>query len=198
MIAAKTLRLIRRLAGTAALVAVVAVLVVMYVRSEGNGTGALAPVGRVSASRSTGGEQAARSEGATGSNGGSGSSGSGSSGSGACGPPRVCGSQAGGAGGSSPSSGSSTTKTYTGPVVENPYGPVQVEVAEEGGKIVDVKALQLPTEHALSQEISEHVAPMLRTEALQAQSAEINIVSGATYTSESFASSLQAALRQVG
>jgi uncharacterized protein with FMN-binding domain len=191
MIAAKTLRLIRRLAGTAALVAVVAVLVVMYVRSEG--TGALAPMGRVSASRSTGGEQASRSEGATGSNGGSGSSGSGP-----CGPPRVCGSQAGGAGGSSASSGSSTTKTYTGPVVENPYGPVQVEVAEEGGKIVDVKALQLPTEHARSQEISEQVAPMLRTEALQAQTAEINIVSGATYTSESFASSLQAALRQVG
>jgi uncharacterized protein with FMN-binding domain len=193
MIAAKTLRLIRRLAGTAALVAVVAVLVVIYLRSEGNGTGALAPVGRASASRNTGGEQASRSEGATGSNGGSGSSGSG-----ACGPPRVCGSQAGGAGGSSPSTGSSTTKTYTGPVVENPYGPVQVEVAEEGGKIVDVKALQMPTEHALSQEISEHVAPMLRTEALQAQSAEINIVSGATYTSESFAASLQAALRQVG
>jgi uncharacterized protein with FMN-binding domain len=193
MIGAKTLRLIRRVAGTAALVAVVAVLVVIYLRSEGNGTGALAPVPRASASRSTGGEQASRSEAATGSNGGSGSSGSGP-----CGPPRVCGSQAGGAGGSSASSGSSTTKTYTGPVVENPYGPVQVEVAEAGGKIVDVKALQLPTEHARSQEISEQVAPMLRTEALQAQSAEINVVSGATYTSESFASSLQAALRQVG
>ncbi len=193
MIGAKTLRLIRRLAGTAAVVAVVAVLVVIYLRSEGNGTGALAPLPRASASRSTGGEQASRSEGATGSNGGSGSSGSGP-----CGPPRVCGSQAGGTGGSSASSGSSTTKTYTGPVVENPYGPVQVEVAEKGGKIVDVKALQLPTEHARSQEISEQVAPMLRTEALQAQSAEINVVSGATYTSEGFASSLQAALRQVG
>jgi uncharacterized protein with FMN-binding domain len=83
-------------------------------------------------------------------------------------------------------------------VVENPYGPVQVAVVEQGGKIVDVKALQLPTEHALSQEISEQVAPMLRSETLQAQSAEISVVSGATYTSESFASSLQAALRQVG
>ena len=88
--------------------------------------------------------------------------------------------------------------TYTGPVVENPYGPVQVAVAEEGGKIVDVKALQMPTEHALSQEISQQVAPMLRTEVLQAQNAEINVVSGATYTSESYASSLQAALRQAG
>ncbi len=193
MIGAKTLRLIRRVAGTGAVVAVLAVLVAIYLRSEGNGTGALAPVGRATARRSTGGEQASRSKGSTASNGGSGSSGSGP-----CEPPRVCGSQASGASGSSPSRGSSTTGTYTGPVVETPYGPVQVAVAEQGGKLVDVKALQLPTEHRLSQEISEQVAPMLRTEALQAQSAEINVVSGATFTSESFASSLQAALQQVG
>jgi uncharacterized protein with FMN-binding domain len=83
-------------------------------------------------------------------------------------------------------------------VAENPYGPVQVQVAEEGGKIIDVKALQMPTEHALSQEISTQVAPMLRSEVLQAQSAEISIVSGATYTSESYATSLQGALRQAG
>ena len=88
--------------------------------------------------------------------------------------------------------------TYSGPVVENPYGPVQVAVAEEAGKIVDVKALQMPTEHALSQEISQQVAPMLRTEVLQAQNAQINVISGATYTSESYASSLEGALRQAG
>jgi uncharacterized protein with FMN-binding domain len=191
MIAAKKLRLILRFAGTAAVVAVVAVLVVIYLRSEGKGTGtgALAPVSQASASRNTGGERGSGSKGTTGSNGGSGGSGSG----GPCPPPRVCGSQAGGS-----SRASSAPATYTGPVVENPYGPVQVAVTEQGGKIVDVKALQLPTEHALSQEISEQVAPMLRTEALQAQSAEINVVSGATFTSEGFASSLQAALRQVG
>lgn len=190
MIAAKTLRLIRRLVGTAATVAVVAVLVAIYVRSEGKGTGALAPGSRASASGSTGGQRGSSSKRSAG--------GSGSAGSGACEPPEVCPSQSGGAGGSSPSSGSSTTKTYTGPVVENPYGPVQVAVAEQGGKIVDVKALQLPTEHAFSQEISEQVAPMLRSEALQAQSAEINVISGATYTSDGYASSLQAALRQAG
>jgi uncharacterized protein with FMN-binding domain len=189
LIAAKTLRLIRRVAATAAVVAVVAVLVVIYVRSEGKGTGALAPVPRASASRSTGGEHASSSKGSSGSTGGSGSAGSGS-----CEPPRICGSQASGTSGSSPSRGSSTTRTYTGPVVETPYGPVQVAVAEEGGKIADVKALQLPTEHPLSREISEQVAPMLRSEALQAQSPEINVVSGATYTSNGYASSLQAAL----
>jgi uncharacterized protein with FMN-binding domain len=190
MISAKTFRLIRRLAGTAAVVALIAVLVVIYLRSEGKGTGALAPVPRASASRSTGAEHGSSSTGSTG--------GSGSAGSSSCEPPRVCGSQASGASGSSPSRGSSTTGTYTGPVVETRYGPVQVAVAEEGTKIVDVKALQLPTEHARSQEISEQVAPMLRSEALQAQSAEINVVSGATFTSEGFASSLQAALQKVG
>jgi uncharacterized protein with FMN-binding domain len=174
MISAKTFRLIRRLAGTAAVVALIAVLVVIYLRSEGKGTGALAPVPRASASRSTGAEHGSSSTGSTGSTGGSGSA------------------------GSSPSRGSSTTGTYTGPVVETRYGPVQVAVAEEGTKIVDVKALQLPTEHARSQEISEQVAPMLRSETLQAQSAEINVVSGATFTSEGFASSLQAALQKVG
>lgn len=190
MIAAKTVRLVVRSLSTALVVAVVAVLVVIYLRSEGNGTGALAPVRQASTSRSSGGGE--QGSGSNASSGGSGGSGSGS-----CEPPRVCGSQAG-AGGSSTSHGSSAPATYTGPVVENPYGPVQVSVTEQRGKIVDVKALQMPTEHQLSQEISEQVAPMLRTEALQAQSAEINVISGATYTSESFASSLQAALQQVG
>jgi len=191
VIAAKTARLIVRSLSTALVVAVVAVLVVIYLRSEGNGTGALAPVRQASTTRSsTGGEQG------SGSNAGSG--GPGGSGPGPCEPPRVCGPQASAGGSSSSHRSSSAPATYTGSVVENPYGPVQVSVTEQGGKIVDVKALQMPTEHQLSQEISEQVAPMLRTEALQAQSGEINVISGATYTSESFASSLQAALQQVG
>ena len=171
------MRLIGRIAGTAAVTAVVAVLVVIYLRSEGAGAIATAP--RRSASSRTGAEQSPKSTAS-------------SAGPGACGPPRICGSQTGS------SQGSSRKATYTGPVVENAYGPVQVAVAEEGSKIVDVKALQLPTEHARSQEISEQVAPMLRTEVLQAQNAEISVVSGATYTSESYASSLQGALRQAG
>jgi uncharacterized protein with FMN-binding domain len=175
------------------MVAVIAVLVVIYVRSEGTGTGALARVPRASASRSRDGEHGSSSRASSRAPGGSGGARSG-----ACEPPRVCSSQASGTGGSSSSGGSSTTGTYTGSVVETPYGPVQVAVAEEGGKIADVKALQLPTEHALSREISEQVAPMLRSEALQAQSGEINVVSGATYTSEGYASSLQAALQQAG
>ena len=190
MITVKTFRLSRRIASTAAVVAVAAVLVVIYLRSEGNGNGALAPVQRASESRSAGGEHGATSKGTAG-----GTDGSGGTGSGSCEAPRVCGSPPSA---SSTSGGSPTTGTYTGPVAETPYGPVQVAVAEQGGKIVDVKALQLPTEHVLSREISEQVAPMLRSEALQAQSAEINVVSGATFTSQAFATSLQAALQQVG
>ena len=167
-------------------------LVVIYLRSEGNGTGALAPVPQASTSSgsSSGGEQ------------GSGSNVAAVAGRQAPGPGpanlRVFAAHIQRAAGRVLRRAHRATATYTGPVVENPYGPVQVAVAEQGGKIVDVKALQMPTEHALSQEISEHVAPMLRTEALQAQSAEINVISGATYTSEGFASSLQAALRQAG
>ena len=74
------------------------------------------------------------------------------------------------------------------------YGPVQVAVVEQGGRITDVKTPQMPTEHAQSAFISERVAPLLREEVLQAQSAQINIVSGATFTSEGYAESLQQAL----
>ena len=84
----------------------------------------------------------------------------------------------------------------TGPVVATPYGDVQVQVTLSSGKIVDVQAIQLPTDRRRSQMISQYVAPVLRSEALQAQSAQIDLVSGATYTSEGYAQSLQAALDQ--
>jgi uncharacterized protein with FMN-binding domain len=86
--------------------------------------------------------------------------------------------------------------TVTGPVIDTRYGPVQVQVTISGGKIADVAALQLPSDHPRSAAISDYVAPVLRTEALQAQSAQIDLVSGATYTSMAYARSLQAALDQ--
>lgn len=84
----------------------------------------------------------------------------------------------------------------TGPVVTTPYGDVQVQVTISGGKIVDVQALQLPSDRRRSQMISQYAGPVLRQEALQAQSASIDLISGATYTSEGYAQSLQAALDQ--
>lgn len=94
-------------------------------------------------------------------------------------------------------SGSGSGTTVDGQVVSTRYGDVQVEVVVAGGKIQDVVALQLPTGRRSGQ-ISSYVAPILHEEALQAQSAKIDLVSGATYTSDAYAQSLQSALDQAG
>jgi uncharacterized protein with FMN-binding domain len=86
----------------------------------------------------------------------------------------------------------------TGPVVSTRYGDVQVQTTVSGGRLTDVQALQLPSDRARSAFISQTAAPMLRDEALQAQSGQIDTISGATYTSEAYAQSLQAALSGSG
>ena len=83
-----------------------------------------------------------------------------------------------------------------GPIVQTPFGDVQVRAVISSGKLVDVVALQTPSDRTRSQEIAQYAVPILRSEALAAQSAQINAVSGATYTSEGYAQSLQAALDQ--
>jgi uncharacterized protein with FMN-binding domain len=85
--------------------------------------------------------------------------------------------------------------TFTGVAVQDPYGQVQVQVTMAGGKITDVTALQLPSQ-GRSGFISQSVAPILQGEAISAQSASIDTVSGATYTSQAYAQSLQSALDQ--
>ncbi|MEA2566066.1 MAG: hypothetical protein QOD49_1243, partial [Actinomycetota bacterium] len=67
-----------------------------------------------------------------------------------------------------------------------------------GQRVTDVRAPQLPYDRARSASISQYVAPVLRSEALAAQSAQIDTISGATYTSDAYAQSLQAALTQAG
>ena len=84
----------------------------------------------------------------------------------------------------------------TGPAVNTRYGPVQVQVTIANGKVIDVTALELPFDRSRSAAISQYAEPILRSEALQAQSAQIDLVSGATYTSDAYAQSLQAALDQ--
>jgi uncharacterized protein with FMN-binding domain len=93
--------------------------------------------------------------------------------------------------------GAAAAATIDGPVVDTRYGAIQVEIVVSGGQLKDVVALQLPTGRHSGQ-ISTVVAPILRQEALQAQSASIDTVSGATYTSDAYAQSLQAALDQAG
>jgi uncharacterized protein with FMN-binding domain len=94
------------------------------------------------------------------------------------------------------SSGSSTKsgKTVDGAVESNQYGNVQVRVTVANGKIVDVSALQLPQGDPRSAQISSYAEPQLRQEALTAQSASINTVSGASYTSAGYQASLQSAI----
>jgi len=88
--------------------------------------------------------------------------------------------------------------TVTGQVVSTRYGDVQVQVTMSGGSITDVSALSLPDGDGHSMRISEAVEPMLRSEVLQAQSANIDLVSGATYTSTAYRESLQSALDAAG
>ncbi len=99
---------------------------------------------------------------------------------------------------SASASASGVTGTYAGSTAETPFGPVQVEIVVAGGKITDVKALQLTNEGGRSVQISNYAAPILRKEVLAAQSAKVSSVGGATYTSDGYLTSLQSALDKAG
>jgi uncharacterized protein with FMN-binding domain len=83
---------------------------------------------------------------------------------------------------------------YTGQTTDAFYGAVQVQVAIQGGKIANVQFLQFPNDRRTSQRINSQAMPMLQTEAMQSQSAQVDIISGATLTSQAFIQSLQSAL----
>ncbi len=95
--------------------------------------------------------------------------------------------------GRSHSTGTASPRTVLGATEDNPYGTVQVRLTITGGKVSDVTAVQLPT-GGRSTDISAYAAPQLRSEVLAAQSAGIDTVSGASYTSDGYARSVQAAL----
>jgi uncharacterized protein with FMN-binding domain len=84
--------------------------------------------------------------------------------------------------------------TFPGGTAQTDFGPVQVEIVVADNRITDVKALQLTNMGGRSVEISNYAAPLLRTEALSAQSANIQSISGATYTSMGYQQSLQSAI----
>ena len=86
----------------------------------------------------------------------------------------------------------------TGPVAHNKWGDVQVRVTLSAGRIEDVQAVRLPGDNSHSVALSREAAPRLRTEVLRAQSADVDLVSGATLTSESYLASLQGALDTAG
>ena len=84
--------------------------------------------------------------------------------------------------------------SFTGQSYANPYGNVQVQVVISGGKITSVKTIQYPNGHQQSVFINSQALPLLEQEVLKAQSAQINIVGGATFTSQGYAQSVQSAL----
>jgi uncharacterized protein with FMN-binding domain len=86
--------------------------------------------------------------------------------------------------------------TYNGSVEDAFYGMVQVQVVVLGGKITSVNFLQYPNDNRTSQFVNSQAMPMLQQEAIQAQSAQVNGVSGASATSQAFQVSLANALAQ--
>ncbi len=85
---------------------------------------------------------------------------------------------------------------YTGKVADAYYGNVQVQATIVAGNISDIQFLQYPTDRKTSQQISGRAMPILKQEAIQAQSAQVDTVSGATEISNAFVTSLGSALAQ--
>lgn len=98
--------------------------------------------------------------------------------------------------GTSGTSGGLKSGTFTGTQADTPYGPVQVQVTVAGGKISSAQAVLHPSGDGNSQQINAYAVPILNSEAVSAQSAQINMVSGATFTSDGYQTSLQSALDQ--
>jgi uncharacterized protein with FMN-binding domain len=101
---------------------------------------------------------------------------------------------------SSGSNGGSSAKitTYTGSVAQTRWGPVQVKITVQGAKITKVTILQQPSGNSRDAEINSRALPILINESLGAQNANVDMVSGATVTSEGYVQSLQAALDEAG
>jgi uncharacterized protein with FMN-binding domain len=108
------------------------------------------------------------------------------------------GTSSGSTGGTTSTNAQTADGTYTGQSVSTRFGSVQVQVTVSGGQITDVTALHLTDRDRRSIDISNRAAPVLRQEVLSAQSTSVRMVSGATYTSEGYLTSLQSALDQAG
>ncbi|MFF2408799.1 FMN-binding protein [Streptomyces sp. NPDC058092] len=89
---------------------------------------------------------------------------------------------------------STGTGTFTGDAVDTQYGTVQVAATLSKGKITAVKVLQAPDQNGRDQQLASYALPRLTQEAIGAQSAHIDAVSGASYTSQGYIQSLQSAL----
>jgi uncharacterized protein with FMN-binding domain len=146
----------------------------------------------------TGSAAGSAAAGITGTTGSTGSSGTGATDAGSTGSGTAAsGSAATGSGSAAvPTTGAAARAggTYAGSVVQTRFGAVQVQITVNAGAITDVTALQLTDDDRKSIQISNRAAPLLRTEVLAAQSADVQTIGGATITSDAYLSSLQAAI----
>ena len=110
-------------------------------------------------------------------------------------PPAVISSS--GTGGPAPG-GSSSSRTVTGDVAQTRWGPVQVELTVNASRVTDVAVVQYPNGNSEDEEINSYALPLLIQQTLDRQSADIDMVSGATVTSVGYQQSLQSALDQAG
>lgn len=86
--------------------------------------------------------------------------------------------------------------SYQGSVADAYYGNVQVQADVKNGQLVSVRILQYPNDRNTSRYINSQALPMLKQEAIQAQTAQVDFISGATLTSNAFVQSLSSALDQ--
>ena len=102
--------------------------------------------------------------------------------------------------GASTDSGTSAAQpvTVTGNSTDTRWGPVQVRITVAGGTVTDVTVVDYPSGNGRDQQINARALPILVQETLDAQSADIHMVSGATVTSEGYIGSLQSALDEAG
>jgi len=94
------------------------------------------------------------------------------------------------------SAGRSSPATYTGGVADTRWGPVQVEITVQGGKITQSRAVQYPQNNDRDVMINNYALPILDQETVQKQAASIDTISGATVTSDGYLQSLQSAIDQ--
>ncbi len=108
------------------------------------------------------------------------------------------GGSAGSGGGSDAGVGTGTAaaKTVTGSAANTIYGPVQVQIVVKGGKVTAAKAVEYPQDTPRDSQINAFAIPVLDREAVSVGSDKIDMVSGATYTSQGYLTSLQNALDQ--
>ena len=96
--------------------------------------------------------------------------------------------------GTTSSGTASASKTYDGDTAQTRWGPVQVRITVQGGKITASQAVVYPNGNGRDHEINSYALPVLNQEVVQAQGANIDMVSGATVTSDGYLSSLQSAI----